>query len=83
MAGGVMPDTKLDKVRIVRQSAQTHTKIEIAVNLKAIEKQQAEDTQLLPGDIVDVPTSSSKRFFRTLLSAVAPAAANAPVRVIR
>ncbi len=83
MAGGVMPDTKLNRIRIVRQSPRSGTKAEIFVDLRAIDKRQAEDVALQSGDIVDVEASGGKRFFRTLLSAIAPAAANVPVRVVR
>ena len=82
MAGGLMPDTKTDKIRIVRQDSGS-SKSELIVDLKAIDRRQAEDIVLRPGDIVDVPASGGKRFLRGILSAVAPAVANAPVRVIR
>jgi polysaccharide biosynthesis/export protein len=83
MAGGVMPDSKLDKVRIVRQEPRGGSKSEFFVDIKAIDKWQAEDVRLQPGDIVEVQASGGRRFLRTLLSAIAPAAANAPVRVIQ
>ncbi len=83
MAGGTMPDTKNDKIRIIRQAPGSATNTEIFINLKAIDKRQAEDVALQAGDIVDVPTSGSKRFIRSLVSAVAPAAAQLPVYVIR
>ena len=83
MAGGVMPDSKLDKVRIVRQEPRGGGKSEFFVDIKAINKRQAEDVRLQSGDIVEVQASGGKRFLRTLLSAIAPAAANAPVRVIQ
>jgi len=83
MAGGLMPDTKSDKVRIVRQTPGSTTKTEIFVDLKAIDKRRAEDVVLQANDIVDVPTSGGKRFLRSLVSAFAPAISNAPVRVIR
>ena len=43
MAGGTMPDSKKEQVRIIRQEADGKTKREIIVNLKAIDKQQAAD----------------------------------------
>jgi polysaccharide export outer membrane protein len=82
-AGGTMPDTKNDGVRIIRQLPGSATKTEIHVDLKAIEKRQAEDVLLQANDIVDVPTSGGKRFMRTLLSTIAPAAGQLPVQVIR
>ncbi|HEY8187240.1 MAG TPA: polysaccharide biosynthesis/export family protein [Pyrinomonadaceae bacterium] len=83
MAGGVMPDSKLNRIRIVRPSPQSGAKAEIFVDLRAVEKRQAEDVALQSGDIVDVEASGSKRFLRTLFSAIAPAAANVPVRIVR
>ncbi len=52
------------------------------MNLGAIARKQAEDVALLPNDIVEVPTSTGKSLIRSLLGAVAPAAAQLPVRVI-
>lgn len=83
MAGGLMPDTKADKVRIVRQLPGATGKQEILVDLKAIDKRNAEDVALRANDIVDVPVSGSKRFLRDLMSIVAPTVGSLPVRVIR
>jgi polysaccharide export outer membrane protein len=83
MAGGVMPDTKSDKIRIIRQMPGSTSKTEIFIDLKVIDKHRAEDVVLQANDIVDVPTSGGKRFLRSLVSAIAPAISNAPVRVIR
>ncbi len=82
MAGGVMPDTKKDRVRIVRQTPGTTAKTEIYVDLKAIDKRQAEDVVLLAGDIVDVPVSSGKQLLKSFLGAVVPSVAQLPIRVI-
>jgi polysaccharide export outer membrane protein len=82
MAGGTMPDTKTDKVRIIRRMPGSVLKSEIYVDLKAIEKQRADDIALQANDIVDVPTSGGKRFLRSLLSTVAPTVGQLPVRVI-
>jgi polysaccharide biosynthesis/export protein len=82
MSGGTMPDTKSDRVRIVRQPPGSATKTEIFVDLKAIDKHKAEDVVLQAGDIVDVPTSGGKRLLRSLIGAVVPSIAQLPVRVI-
>ena len=82
MSGGTLPDTKSDRVRIIRQSLGTATKTEIFVDLKAIDKQKSEDVVLQGGDIVDVPTSGAKRLLRSLVGAVVPSVAQLPVRVI-
>jgi polysaccharide biosynthesis/export protein len=83
MAGGVNVDTKKEKIRIIRQLPGSTAKTEIIVDLQAIEKRQAEDYTLVAGDIVDVPSSAGKRFWRGLASAVAPAIVHTPVQVIR
>ena len=82
MAGGTMPDTKSNRVRIVRQAPGSTSKTEIFVDLKAIDKRQAEDIALQANDIVDVPTSGGKRLLRSLVGAVVPAVGQLPVRVI-
>ncbi|HEY0546089.1 MAG TPA: polysaccharide biosynthesis/export family protein [Pyrinomonadaceae bacterium] len=82
MAGGVMPDTKKDKVRIVRQKPGTIEKTEIFVDLRAVDKHQAEDVVLLAGDIVDVPESSGKKLLKSFLGAVVPSVGQLPIRVI-
>lgn len=82
MAGGTMPDSKKDKVRIIRQEQGGTTRREIIVNLSAIDKHESEDVALLPNDIVEVPTSSGRRFLRSLVGAIVPAVGQLPVRVI-
>lgn len=82
ISGGIMPDTKTDRVRIVRQAPDSTSKTELFVDLKAIDKRQAEDIALQAGDIVDVPTHGGKRLLRNLVSAVIPAVGQLPVRVI-
>lgn len=82
MAGGVKQDSKKDKVRIVRQEPGSTTSKEIVVDLSAIEKKRAEDIALMPNDIIDVPTSGSKSFLRSLIGTVAPAVGQLPVRII-
>jgi polysaccharide biosynthesis/export protein len=81
MSGGVLPYTKSDRVRIIRQSPGS-TKKEIFVDLKAIEKQQAGDIALQANDIIDVPVSGGKRLLGSLVGSVAPAVMQMPVRVI-
>ena len=81
MAGGTLPDTAGERVRIVRQSPGGKT--EIMVDLKAISRRRAEDVALQANDIVEVPTASGKRFLRTLLGSAIPSAARLPVQIIR
>ena len=81
IAGGTAPSTKKDRVKIIRQLPGSG-KQEIHVDLKAIEKNQAEDVALLANDIVDVPISGTKSILRSLLGAVVPSVGQLPVRVI-
>jgi polysaccharide export outer membrane protein len=82
MAGGLVPDAKSNRIRVIRQLAGSVAKTELYVDLKAIEKHSAEDIQLQPNDIVDVPISGGKSFMRSLLGAVVPSVSQLPVRVI-
>ena len=82
MAGGTRQDTKKDKVRIVRQEPGAQTKKEMLVDLSAIEKRQAEDIQLQPNDIVDVPTSAGRSLLRGLIGGGTQSLTQLPVRVI-
>lgn len=82
MSGGLMPDTKTDRVRIVRQAPDSTTRTELFVDLKAVDKRQAEDIVLQAGDIVDVPTAGGKRILRSLIGAIVPSVGQLPVRVI-
>jgi hypothetical protein len=54
----------------------------LIVDLKAIKKHEAEDIALQANDIVEVPTSEGKRFFRNLFGSMIPAATQVPVRVV-
>jgi polysaccharide export outer membrane protein len=69
MAGGPRQDTKKDKKELI-------------VDLSAIEKRQAEDVQLLPNDIVDVPTSTGRSLLRSLIGGGAQSLTQLPVRVV-
>ena len=81
MAGGTMADAKKDRVRILRQLPGSPAKTEIVVDLDAISKRKADDIELKPNDIIDVPTSAGKRLFRGLIGAVAPTISRS-VRVV-
>jgi polysaccharide export outer membrane protein len=82
MSGGLMPDTKNNKVRIIRQDAEGQKQQEIYVDLTAINKHKAEDIALKANDIVDVPTSGGKRLLRSLVGTIAPSVGQLPVRII-
>jgi polysaccharide export outer membrane protein len=82
MAGGTRQDTKKDKIRIVRQEPGAQTKKEMLVDLTAIEKRQAEDVQLQPNDIIDVPTSAGRSLLRGLIGGGTQSLTQLPVRVV-
>jgi polysaccharide export outer membrane protein len=82
IAGGTAPSTKKDRVRIIRQPAGSTAKQEIRVDLTAIEKNKAEDVQLLANDIVDVPISGTKSILRSLMGTIVPTVSQLPIRVI-
>ena len=83
MVGGFMPDTKKEKVRIVRQEANGGSSREFFVDMKAIGERRAEDVALLPNDIVEVPVAGGRRILRSLVGAVVPTVGQLPVQVIR
>lgn len=82
MSGGVLPDTNRDKVRILRQQPGSPAKKELIVDLKAIEKQQAEDILLQPNDIVDIPVSGKKRLLKSFIGAIVPSIGQLPIKII-
>lgn len=82
MVGGTLADTRRERVRIVRQTPGSTAKTEIFVDLKAIDKRQAEDVELVANDIVDVPVNSGKHLLKSFIGAVVPNVAQLPVRVI-
>jgi protein involved in polysaccharide export with SLBB domain len=81
MAGGPQRDSSTDKIRLIRQSGKGD-KVEMVVNLKAIERRQAPDIVLIPNDIIDVPSSTGKRLLNALTGAIAPTIMNTTVRAI-
>lgn len=83
MAGGTTPGASKGSIRILRQLPGSPTKTEIVIDLNAINKRKVADVELRANDIVEVPTSTGKRIFHTLLSAVAPGASGLPLRVVR
>lgn len=83
MAGGVLPDSSTDQIRLVRQVPGTSVKQELFINLKNINQRRTEDLMLLAGDIVDVPTQSGKKFMRAMLTGMAPALTSLPFLIFR
>jgi polysaccharide export outer membrane protein len=83
MAGGTLPATKSNQIRIIRQVSKTKAKEEIQVDLKAITQRHAEDIMLKANDIVDVPSSGTKVFLKSLAGVVAPTLSRLPTGIIR
>jgi len=82
MAGGTKQDTKKDKIRIVRQEPGSLVKKEMIVDLAAIEKKRADDLDLMPNDIIDVPLSTGKSLLRGVVMGGTQAMTQLPIRVI-
>jgi polysaccharide biosynthesis/export protein len=82
MAGGVQPGSKVGKIVVVRQHSGSATKVEIPVDLAAINKRRAEDLALLPNDIVNVP-APGRSIIRDIVGGLVPSLARMPVTVIR
>lgn len=83
MVGGHMPDSKKEKVRVVRQEAGGASTREFFVDLEAIRNHKAEDVAVLPNDIIDVPVAGGKRLLKSLIGVVVPSVGQLPVQVIR
>ncbi len=83
MAGGVLPDSNLNRIRIIRQEPGATGKTELFVSLTVISQRQAEDPILQPGDIVEVGTLSGRKLLRTILGGAGPTLATLPLYVFR
>ena len=82
MAGGTAVDTKKNEIHIIRQTPGTTEKKEILVDLEAVNRHKAEDIILVANDVVEVPASGGKRFFRSLVGAALPSIGSLPIRAI-
>jgi len=83
MAGGALPDSNLEQIRLVRQVPGMPVKQEQFINLRQINQRKAEDLMLLAGDIVEVPTQTGKKLMRSLLTSMGPALVNLPLLILR
>jgi polysaccharide export outer membrane protein len=81
MAGGVARDGTSNDIKIIRETS-SGAKQELLINLKAINKHQAPDIVLVPNDIVQVGTSTTKTVLGILQGAVPSAISQGVVRVI-
>jgi polysaccharide export outer membrane protein len=84
MVGGVLANTKKEKVRVIRQIPGSLSTNEILIDLAAIDKSKGIDFLLMGGDIVQVDTKTG---FSTVLNGLAntivPTMGGLPLRVIR
>ena len=55
LTGGVLPGSRSNKVRLIRQTVGSSTRTQVTVDLKAIRQRRAADLVLQPNDIIDVP----------------------------
>jgi len=67
---GLKPATEKDKVRILRQKADSIEREEILVDLAAVEKGKAKDPYLEPNDIVAVSKDKAKDIFLSIRTAI-------------
>lgn len=77
-AHGLMPATKLNNVRILRQKAGGTEREELVFNLKKIEKREIKDPILQPNDIVAVSEDKAKSIFNSVVKALTGGASNVP-----
>ncbi|HZS06238.1 MAG TPA: polysaccharide biosynthesis/export family protein [Blastocatellia bacterium] len=82
-AGGILPDGSKNKVRLLRQDPHTGVRVEKFFNVTDIEKHRAEDMVLEANDVIDVPGSTHKAIFRSLLGQIAPMAGTVPFIIVR
>ena len=78
-------DKKILELNVEEMGDQLKAARQEVISAIAAEKQlkkKAEDLDLMPNDIIDVPTSGSKSFLRGLLGTVAPSVAQLPVRIV-
>jgi len=69
-AGGTLPSTKKNEVRIVRQGTNNNLKQELTFDLKAIKDKKIPDPVLQANDIVEVPTDKVKDFASSFVKGI-------------
>ena len=79
LAGGLGRTAKPDKARIIRGSPGEVKPQEIAVNVKQIFNGKAKDIEMLPQDVLVIPTSSRKVFTTYSVPSLVSAAAYAAI----
>lgn len=83
IAGGFYPDAAKNRIRILRQLPGSSERKEELHDYEAIQKRKAKDVDLLPNDLIEVPSSTAKSMGRGLLNLVVPTAGQLPLRIIR
>jgi polysaccharide export outer membrane protein len=83
MAGGILPQTDRDNIRIIRRDPDTQTNSAIVVNLKNVQRMEGHDPALQSGDIVEVPKSGTKIFLRAMMMTSAQMSVWLPLVFIR
>jgi polysaccharide export outer membrane protein len=81
LAGGLSEIASPEKIRIVRTEPGKE-RVEIPVDLKAIQSNKAVDPLLMANDVVEVPDSSGKKFKRGFMNMITGGARSLPLRVI-
>lgn len=83
LAGGTLPDTSTDRIKIVRQTPGATARTELIVDLKQVMKTGAGEVFLEPNDVVEVPKKSGLAMgFKNVLRTMVPTLTNLPLRVI-
>jgi polysaccharide export outer membrane protein len=83
MAGGLLPHSQSDKVRIIRKATPSSPRVELIVNLQGINKGSVEDVVLQPNDVVEVrKEGGAKAVLRGVMNVIIPTALSMPTRVV-
>lgn len=83
MVGGILPNSKKDKIRVTRQVPGNNATTEFLVDLKAADKSQGENFLLQGGDIVEVSTKKGlQNVLKNMANSVIPIISRTPVQVI-
>jgi len=80
-AGGPTSTAKKGAIRIIRQLPGKEREI-IPVDLKAIDKREVPDPPIFPNDVIEVPNSGGKTFFKNFFSALGGSIGTVPVTAI-
>jgi polysaccharide export outer membrane protein len=81
LAGGPLGTAKTDKIQIVRQEP-GKPRTELVASLKAIQENRATDVLLMANDVIQVPGSGTKHFFKGLATTLGASVGSLPMTVI-